>query len=39
MESHCNDSGKKLESGGVRRHRRGKGKNREAKERGNRKAR
>jgi len=38
MESHYNDSGKKLESGGVRRHRRGKEKNREAKERGNRKA-
>jgi len=39
MESYCNSSGRKLEFGGVRRHRKGKGKNRKAKERGSRKAR
>jgi len=39
MESHCNGSGRKLESRRVRRHRRGKEKNREAKERGSRKVR
>jgi len=39
MKSYCNSSGRKLESGGVRRHRRGKEKNREAKERGSKKAR
>jgi len=39
MELHHNSSGRKLESGGVRRHRRGKEKNKEAKERGSRKVR
>jgi len=39
MESHHNGSGRKLESERVRRHRRGKEKNRKAKERGSRKAR
>ena len=37
MELHRNGSGRKLESRGVRRHRRGKEKNKEAKERGSRK--
>jgi len=39
MESHCNSSRGKLESGGVRRDRRSKEKNREAEKRGSRKAR
>jgi len=39
MKSHYNGSGRKLESRGVRRHRRGKEKNRKAEERGSRKAR
>jgi len=39
MESHRNGSRRKLKSGGVRRHRRGREKNREAEERGSRKAR
>jgi len=39
MESHCNSSGRKLESRGMRRHRGGRKRNREAKERGSRKAR
>jgi len=39
MELPCNGSGRKLEYKRVRRHRRGKEKNREAKERGSRKAR
>ena len=37
MESPCNGSGRKLEYRRVRRHRRGKEKNREAEKRGNRK--
>ena len=37
MELPCNGSGRKLEYKRVRRHRRGKEKNREAKERGSRK--
>jgi len=39
VESHHNGSRRKLESGGVRRHRGDRKKNREAEERGNRKAR
>jgi len=39
MELHRNSSRRKLESGGVRRHRGGRKKNREAKERSSRKAR
>jgi len=39
MESHRNGGGRKLESRGVRRYRRGKEKNKEAKERGSRKTR
>jgi len=39
MELHCNGSGRKLESREVRRYRRGKEKNREAKERDSRKVR
>jgi len=39
MELHRNGSGRKLESGGVRRHIGGRKKNREAEERGSRKAR
>ena len=39
MELYRNNSGRKLESGGVRRHRGGKKKNKEAKERGSKKAR
>jgi len=39
MELHYNGSGRKLESREVRRHRRGKEKNREAKERDSRKVR
>jgi len=39
MESPCNGSGRKLEYRRVRRHRKGKEKNREAEERGSRKAR
>jgi len=39
MKLHRNSGGRKLESGGVRRHRRDKEKNREAKERDSRKAR
>jgi len=39
MESYRNNSGRKLESGGVRRHREGRKKNKEAEERGSRKAR
>ena len=38
-ELHRNSSGRKLEYGGVRRHRRDKEKNREVEERGSRKAR
>jgi len=39
MELHHNSSGRKLESGGVRRYREGRKKNREAEERNSRKAR
>jgi len=39
VESHRNGSGRKLESGGVRRHKGGRKKDREAEERGSRKAR
>jgi len=39
MESPCNGSGRKLEYRRVRRHRKGKEKNKEAEERGSRKAR
>jgi len=39
MESHHNGNRRKLESGRVRRHRRGKEKNREAKKKGSRKVR
>jgi len=39
MESHHNGSGRKLESGGVRRHRRDREKNREAEEKDSRKTR
>jgi len=39
VELHCNGSGRKLEPGGMRRHRGGRKKDREAKERDSRKAR
>jgi len=39
VELHCNGSGRKLESGRVKKHRGGRKKDREAEERGSRKAR